>query len=219
MKRNVSQLAAAVAVLASLAAPAFAADETPAKEVAISQTATPATLDAWKAMAAKEATVLAGQLGDKSGPWTVRVAAGNDSVFTGVFTKMLISELAAHGVQLSVGGADSASVIELQVDRSLGAIAYRPGTLSILTAEAWAVAGAVVALPPAGAATVLLVGADGLLSLKQMARKHAIQELALTLVASSHGRVAASNTNLYLIKAVGNEAYAATSGRRLNFTR
>ncbi len=213
---KIAHLLAAAAVAATLAAPAYAAP--PDAPVDAPSKATAPSLYQWQAMAAAEATTLAKQLGPHTGPWQVRSAAGVDSRFSQAFNAMLVSELASRGVKLTT--QDSQSVIELQVQGNWvpGYQPYVPGTLTVVAAGLWLVKGITDVASPAVAATILAVGADALSTLADH-REPTGAELAVTLVATKAGQVAASHTSLYLLTQRGTGAYVDQPGHVLKFAK
>lgn len=171
-------------------------------------------------MAAAEADVLAKQLGKDSGPWLVKAANAHDSRFARAFTKMLSSELSARGVHLTTR-ENSDAVIELQIERNYihGVQKYQPGTLSAITAGLWLVKGLTEITTPAGVVTALAVGTDVALSLSADKTEASGAELAVTVVATKSGDVAASNTSLYVLSGQGQGAYIDLPGKTLKFAK
>lgn len=193
-----------------------------------------AALKHWKLLADREAASLApallsrydhpGTAGQpqQAGHWGVEISPENDSVFSRTFSRMLMSSLSSYGVPMRVAGsASDGAVVTIHVDRRelTPQDKYIPGSLTALTAGLWIVHGLINSTTPAGVATVLAVAADIAISNSDLATKPT-SELALTLVASDQGMVAASTTSVYLIADTGNQEFATlTPAQSLHFTK
>lgn len=207
MKRHFLAAAAALAVLALPAAHA-AEPILPHKPPATGETP---TFESWKRMAESQANALAAQLPEGSGPWVLQARKDEDSKFTRLYTSMLQSQLLKHGVVLADKNNPSAGTIDIQVDSKFfnRPPEYRPGTISLVTAGLWVVYGVTQAFSPAGAATVIALGADGVKSYFESSPDAVAAELAVTLSATKEGLVKASTTNVFLIAGYGTQSYDA----------
>jgi hypothetical protein len=214
------RLLATAVVAASLAAPAFAAENSYPADTTAPRAVVGPSLHQWKALASVEADALAQKLGPNTGPWQLKLSDGADSRFGETFNKMLISELAARGVQLSTRASDS--VIELKVDtlrHFYDKRSYQPGSLTAVAAGVWLVKGLTDIASPGVVATVLTVGADVAATLARNTKDAAAGEFALTLVAEKDGLVKASTTNVYLVNYQATGVYLDQPGRTLQFIK
>lgn len=217
---TVPRLLAAAAVAASLALPAFAAENSYPADTTAPRAVVGPSLHQWKAMATVEAAALAEKLGTESGPWRVVAAPGADSAFSQAFTKMLVSELSARGVKLTT--RYTGAVIELQLDgvpHAYDKRSYQPGTLSAIAAGVWVVKGLADVASGGVVATAVAVGADVGHTLLKDTKDFAADELAVTLVADNAGQLVASTTNVYLLNHQGREAYEDKQGQTLKFIK
>lgn len=214
------RLLATALVAASLANPAFAAENSYPADTAVPRAVIGPSLHQWKALATVEADVLAQKLGSNSGPWQLKLSDGADSRFGETFNKMLISELAARGVQLST--RSSGSVIQLKVDtlrHFYDKRSYQPGTLTAIAAGVWLVKGLTDIASPGIVVTALTVGADVAATLAKDTKDAAAGEVALTLVAETDGLIKASTTNVYLVNYQATGVYLDQAGRTIPFTK
>jgi hypothetical protein len=179
-----------------------------------------ATFQQWKSIAAREAASVAAQLDPASGPWRVQLVAEDRSFFEDTFKNMLVSELHARGVKLTDDA--SAPSIDIRVDVKVlpsERAKYEAGTISVLTAGVWVVHAITSSMPAAGAATVLALGADALLSNLPERGDKPVAELAITLQAARDGQIKARQTNVYLASDLNAADYAHNTSSTLSFKR
>lgn len=218
MKMSKMLLAAATMAACSLTAPAFAHGHRISLDAA--PQVSPATFQHWKTIAAREATGVVDRLGPAAGPWYVQPSDENSSFFESTFQTLLVSELSARGVQLTT--RPDAPRIDIRVDvKQLPQprLSYEPGSLSLVTAGLWVVHAVTQSLSPAGAVTVLALGADAVVSHLPERGEVPVAELAITVQATQGDAIKARQTNVYLASDLNGADYARSTSRAINFKR
>lgn len=194
--KNANHLLAAAVVAASFAMPAVASELAPGSK-SVEPSVTKPSFHQWNEMAKSEASTLAPKLKAYPGPWLVAASPQNKSIFSASFTKMLISELSAHGVKLT-NNPNTAAVIELQVE-------------SIKLKADYPVVQGLHDFVDAGSDVIQLKTAE------TVRKPHA--ELAINLVATSHGAIVASTTNIYVLAKQSLNAYTDPAHQTLKFSK